>query len=79
MRRLVALFVLCSAALLTPAADPPAKGGLKFEVKIDAKLVGPKPETGRVVIAIGKGKRGPSFPARPSRLKHRKARSVPGW
>ena len=56
MRRLVAVAALLCAALLTPAADPPAKGGLKFEVKIDAKQVGDKPQSGRVVVAIAKGK-----------------------
>lgn len=60
MRRLAAVAALLCAALLSHAADPPAKG-LTFEVKLDAKVVGDKPQSGRVVLAIAKGKGRPNF------------------
>lgn len=59
MRRLAALAALLCAALLSPAVDPPK--GLTFEVKLDAKLVSDKPPSGRVVLAIAKGKGRPNF------------------
>ena len=41
-------------------AQPPAKG-ITFRVKLDPKLVGPKPESGRVLVGIAKAKRRPDF------------------
>jgi hypothetical protein len=56
----VAAVFLC-ITLGSFAADTPAKVGLKFEVKMDPKLVGDKPPSGRVVLAIAKGKGQPNF------------------
>jgi hypothetical protein len=41
-------------------AQPPARG-ITFRVKLDPKLVGAKPESGRLLIGIAKAKRRPNF------------------
>lgn len=61
MRRLVVVVVLAVLGGLTAPAQDPARKGLRFEVKLDPAQVGDKPESGRVVLAIAKGKGRPSF------------------
>src|SRR4026209_532054 len=41
-------------------AQQPARG-ITFRVKLDPKLVGAKPESGRVLVGIAKAKRRPDF------------------
>jgi hypothetical protein len=50
--------LLCS--LVVALAQPVAKG-IAFRVKLDPKLVGVKPESGRVLVGIAKAKRRPDF------------------
>src|SRR5262245_8487468 len=59
-----AAFVVILGGLTPPArqaeAQPAAKG-IVFQVKLDPKQVGAKPESGRVLVGIAKGKQRPSF------------------
>jgi len=50
--------LLCS--LLGSVAQPAAKG-ITFRVQLDPKVVGDKPESGRVLVGIAKAKRLPDF------------------
>lgn len=60
--RSVAVLLVVSLAALTLAFAQPAKPvGLRFVVKIDPKLVGAKPESGRVVVGIARKGSTPDF------------------
>ena len=57
---------LAGAALIVASvvalAQPPAKpGGITFQVKLDPAQVGAKPESGRVLVAVAKGRQRPNF------------------
>ena len=54
--RAVVLLLLFACGLASIQADPPlAKpAGLRFEVKLDPKLVGDKPQSGRLIVGIAK-------------------------
>jgi hypothetical protein len=56
----ISVCVILFAIAAIPAAQPPAKG-IRFRVKLDPKQVGAKPESGRVLVGIAKGKQGPDF------------------
>jgi hypothetical protein len=56
----ISVCVILFAIAAIPAAQPPAKG-IRFRVKLDPKQAGAKPESGRVLVGIAKGKQGPDF------------------
>jgi hypothetical protein len=60
LTRLLPVGVILLAIAATPAAQLPTKG-ITFRVKLDPKLVGANPESGRVLVGIAKGKRVPDF------------------
>src|SRR5215510_5159018 len=61
---IVALVVIITGGLTPPArlaqAQPAAKG-IVFRVTLDPKQAGAKPESGRVLVAVAKGKQRPNF------------------
>jgi hypothetical protein len=56
----VVVFVLAVASAFG-SAQPQPKGGITFRVKLAADQVGPKPESGRVLVALGRPGRDPDF------------------
>lgn len=60
---LLALFAVALGGLTVPARQaPPARpAGLQFRVKLDPRLVGVKPESGRVLVGIARAKQRPNF------------------
>ena len=59
LTRFVSIGVILISIGAIPA-QPPVKG-VTFRVRLDPKLVGAKPESGRVLVGIAKAKRRPDF------------------
>jgi hypothetical protein len=56
-RAIVVLAIVVGSVCVEAVAQPPDKSaGIAFRVKIDPKLVGPNPESGRVLVGIAKPK-----------------------
>jgi hypothetical protein len=54
-------FAALFAAAVATAAQPAAPAGLRFVVKIDPAVVGGKPVSGRVLVAVGRAGQPPNF------------------
>ncbi len=61
LRRSLAVAALFFASVVALAQPPAKPGGIAFRVKLDPALVGAKPESGRVLVGIAKGKQRPNF------------------
>jgi hypothetical protein len=61
-RSLMGLAVIAGFSSLDAIAQPPAKTtGITFRVKLDPKMIGAKPESGRVLVGIAKAKQRVDF------------------